>query len=443
VSSSTTVDGLVSGMNTTQVIAQLMQLAAQPQTDLKNQVTKQNGVISAYQSVNAKMNALQTAAETFTAPSPLIPTNPTWQSAKATSSSSAVVATATAGATAGSFTFDVTALAKAQVTTARGFTATDPITTGSGLDLTVGTTTTHINVGTDTPQGVADAINGAKLGVSAAVLNTTQGTILQLTGGTGVANAFSLSGLAYGTTDVTPAADAEITVGNPNTTGYTVTSGTNTFTNVAPNVTLNVSQLATGVSVNVATDADAIADKMQAMIDAANAALSQIKTSTAYNATSKSGGPLMGDYAVRNISSDMLSAVGNGMSGYGDFKKFGVQLTRDGTLTFDRTKFVSAFNADPAGVQGAVADGLAKQLRTVADTATDPLTGSLTTAIQGGNNTVKSLNDQISDWNVRLAAKQAAYQRQFTQLEVALGKMKDQSSWLSGQIAGLGSSSGQ
>src|SRR5205807_4832571 len=138
VSSSTTVDGLVSGMNTTQVIAQLMQVAAQPQTDLRNQVTKQNAVISAYQSVNVKMNALQTAAEAFTAPSPLIPTNPTWQSAKATSSSSAVVATASSGATTGTFTFDVTALAKAQVTTARGFTATDPVTAGAGLDLTVG-----------------------------------------------------------------------------------------------------------------------------------------------------------------------------------------------------------------------------------------------------------------------------------------------------------------
>jgi len=54
VSSSTTVDGLVSGMNTTQVIAQLMQLAAQPQTDLKNQVAQENTVISAYQSVKAE-----------------------------------------------------------------------------------------------------------------------------------------------------------------------------------------------------------------------------------------------------------------------------------------------------------------------------------------------------------------------------------------------------
>ncbi len=440
-SSSTTVDGLVSGMNTTQVIAQLMQLAAQPQTDLKNQVAQENTVISAYQSVNSRLAALQTAAEAFTQPSPLIPTNPTWQSVKATSSTTGVVATATAGAAAGTFGFDVTALAKAQVTTAR-VDPTNPVTWGSGLDVTVGSTTTHVDVGTDTAQGVADAINGAKLGVTAAILTTTQGTVLQLTGSTGSANAFSVAGLSVGTTDVNPAQDAEITVGDPNTSGYTVTSSTNTFNNVAPNVTLNVSALATGVSVNVASDTDTVADKMQAMIDAANAALSQIKTSTAYSATSKSGGALMGDYTVRNIQSSVLSAAGNGMLGYGDFKKFGVQLTRDGTLKFDRSTFISAYNADPAGVQGAVAGGLAKQLDTVAKAATDPLTGSLTTAIQGGNNQVRTLNQQISNWNVRLTAKQAAYQRQFTHLEVALGKMKNQSSWLSGQIAGLASSSG-
>ena len=89
----TTVDGLVSGMNTTQVISQLMQLAAQPQTNLKTEVSKENAVISAYQSVNAKMAALKTAAEAFTPPSALTPTNPTWQSVKATSSSSARPAT--------------------------------------------------------------------------------------------------------------------------------------------------------------------------------------------------------------------------------------------------------------------------------------------------------------------------------------------------------------
>jgi flagellar hook-associated protein 2 len=428
-------------MNTTQVIAGLMQVAAQPQTNLKSQVAKENGVISAYQSLNTRMAALRTAAQAFTAPSPLIPTNPTWQSVKATSSSTAVVATASAGAATGTFTFDVTALAKAQLTTARVDPA-GPVTLGSGIDLTVGTTTTHVDIATDTDtaQGVADAINGAKLGVTAAVLSTSQGTVLQFTGATGTAHSFSVAGLSAATTDVTTAADAEITVGDPNNGGYTVTSGTNTFANVMPNVTLNVSQLATGVSVNTVSDTDSIADKMQAMVDSANAVLGQIKSQTGYNPATKSGGPLMGDSTLRGIQGATLSAVGNGATGYGDFKQLGIQLNRDGNLTFNRNAFITAYNANPAGVQDAVAGGVAKQFDTITKAATDPISGSLTTAIQGGNDQVRHLNRQISDWNVRLQARQAAYQRQFTHLEVALGKMKDQSSWLSGQIAGLSTS---
>ena len=50
---------------------------------------------------------------------------------------------------------------------------------------------------------------------------------------------------------------------------------------------------------------------------------------------------------------------------------------------------------------------------------------------------VKSYNDQIADWDVRLQARRQGLQKQFADLEVALGKMKDQSSWLSGQLASL------
>ena len=90
---------------------------------------------------------------------------------------------------------------------------------------------------------------------------------------------------------------------------------------------------------------------------------------------------------------------------------------------------------DVAAWDGAA--GLAQQLDTVAKGATDPITGTLTAAIKGGNTQITSLNRQIADWDVRLAARQQALQRQFTNLELALGKMKNQSNWLSGQIAGL------
>jgi len=52
--------------------------------------------------------------------------------------------------------------------------------------------------------------------------------------------------------------------------------------------------------------------------------------------------------------------------------------------------------------------------------------------------TISSLNDQVSEWDVRLELRRTALQKQFSGLEVALGKMQQQSSWLAGQLAGLG-----
>src|SRR5579885_817201 len=104
-----------------------MKVEAQPQTNLKNKVTSDQTILASYQAVNTKMQALGTAAGTLTQAS-------TWQAATATSSSTSVVATAGTGAPTGTYTFDVTSLARAQVTTAI-VPSSGSITTGSGLDI--------------------------------------------------------------------------------------------------------------------------------------------------------------------------------------------------------------------------------------------------------------------------------------------------------------------
>jgi flagellar hook-associated protein 2 len=221
-----------------------------------------------------------------------------------------------------------------------------------------------------------------------------------------------------------------------------MSSSTNTFTNVIPNVTFTATAAQTGVTLTVSNDVDSIANKMQALVDAVNAANSQINTSTAYNTTSQKGSPLTGDSTVRELQSSMLSAVSQGYSGYGSFKQFGLQLDSSGNLTFDKAAFVSAYNANPSAVQDGVSNGLAATFDDIATKASDYADGSLTTAIQSHNNTVSSLNSEISDWDSRLTDKQAALQKQFADLETALGQMKDQSNWLSSQLAGLPTGSG-
>src|SRR5215213_3011292 len=98
-----TVDGLITGLDTTTIISQLMSLERMPQTRLKTSLTAQQADVTAYQAINTKMAALQAAAEK-------VALADTWTKGTATSSSAAVTASAGTGSVTGSVTFSVTSV---------------------------------------------------------------------------------------------------------------------------------------------------------------------------------------------------------------------------------------------------------------------------------------------------------------------------------------------
>ncbi len=57
--------------------------------------------------------------------------------------------------------------------------------------------------------------------------------------------------------------------------------------------------------------------------------------------------------------------------------------------------------------------------------------------INGRKSLIDNMNDQISGWDVRLAARKLALTRQFSAMETSLSSLNNQSSWLSGQLASL------
>src|SRR6185503_4750149 len=107
------IDGLISGLKTTDMIAQLMQVEALPQTALKTKAAVQGKAVAAYQSINTRMSSLLAAAKALGSAD-------TWGAMKATASSDAVAVTAKSGATAGSLTFTVDNLAAAHTFTFDG-----------------------------------------------------------------------------------------------------------------------------------------------------------------------------------------------------------------------------------------------------------------------------------------------------------------------------------
>ena len=443
------VDGLVTGMNTAEIIGQLMQLERQPQLRLKTQANVAQRTIDAYRSVNALFLQLKTAAESLT-------TGSGWSLTKATSSDPArVAASATAGASAGTLTFTVDQLAVAGVSASSGTvtgTASTVATSGSTLRLTKGTTETLIAVGDGSLAGVVKSINDANAGVVASAVQVTPGEYkLQLTSTTtGAAstvalddglggNPFAASTLgAVGA--ITSGQDARLQVGGAG--GYSVTRASNTISDLMAGVTLTLTKAdpATSVTVDVTSDSAGTADAVQKMVDGVNAALADIRKHTAYDSVLKRGALLSGDGLLRGLQQDLLGeATGAGIAG--------VTVTRDGTVAFDRTKFLAQLEKDPAGTKALVggttaAPGIAERLRSLADLATRSAVASagpglLTSAMKSHEDQIRGLNSNIASWDARLTLRENKLRRQFAALETALGKMQQQGTWLAGQIAGL------
>jgi flagellar hook-associated protein 2 len=78
--------------------------------------------------------------------------------------------------------------------------------------------------------------------------------------------------------------------------------------------------------------------------------------------------------------------------------------------------------------------GLAQRLTTLVNDATNSTTGALTTAQQGRQTAIEDLQDQIDNWNTRLATYRETLTRQFTAMETALAKLKSSMSSISSLV---------
>jgi flagellar hook-associated protein 2 len=438
------VSGLASGLDTASIIDQLMQLEAASQTRLKSRVSTETSTLKVLQNLNAKFASLATKATDLSKAT-------AWTPITATSSSDKVTVRATSGTSAGalSFTVDTTALAH-RLTFTSAAAMTDVVvpadTSGKHtVTLTVGGTPQTVDAGDGTLASLVGALNGGGTGVSAAALKLDDGTyrlVVQSTT-TGAASTVTLTATdgsaLLGGSAVVAGRDAAITIG-----GDTLHSATNTFANVLPGLDITVSTAAIGstVEVSVARDTSSASTQAQAFVDAVNSILTDIETTTKYNAATKTSGALSGDATVRSLSSALLDAInpGDGTT----LADIGIQTDRYGKLVLDAEKFSTAYAADAASVTEKLSGttGLAARIGKVATSASDKFEGSLTTSITSRTTGIDRLNDSIEAWNDRLELRRTTLTRQFTALETALSQMNSQSSWLTSQISSLSNSSG-
>lgn len=307
---------------------------------------------------------------------------------------------------------------------------------------------TNVSDGDGTLASVVNNINSSGAGISATAVQVgTSSYRLQLAAAsTGQASAITVGTSLFGAlgslTTLTAGTDAQLTVGS-GPGAYTVTSASNTVSGLMTGVSLTLAKAdpQNPVTVTVAQDPSTLAGAVQTMVDAANTALSQISQATAYNGSSNTAGPLLGDSVIEQLQNQILTAVSNLVPGSNlDPSSVGIQLTDTGSITFNQSTFTAAYTANPSAVASLfqqATTGIAQRLQTVGSNATDPVSGSLTVEIQGGQAEVTDLANQIAAWQPILDSKRQGLQAQFTQMETLLSSLKAQSSSLS---AALGTS---
>jgi flagellar hook-associated protein 2 len=438
------VDGLISGLDTTSLINSLIQAEGAPQAQLKTKLTTTQAAATAYRSINTRFDAVRTAAEALTK-------TDLWSTAKASSSSSSVTATLGSSPQTGSLTVNVTAVAATHTMASNDrWAGLDRPANFSSIDIKVGSTTTTIPVGgTGTLDDAVKAINASDVKVTASTVQVAPGQYaLQLTADeSGLAASFEASA-GSGFKVTSQGADAKLTVGTT-ADALQISSPTNTFTGLLSGLTLTVSKPENGVTIGVAADPQAIAGKVKTLVDAINSALSGIDTYSA--ADGGATAVLKGDSGLMNLSSRLLTAVSDAVGGSSPVGA-NIQLNKDGTVRFDETEFVKQLKADPALVQRLVSgvpasggtaavQGVAQRVLDLAKSATDTTTGTLVTLAKGRDELAKDIQERIDDWDLRLAMRKETLSRQFTAMETALSSMKNQSTWLAGQLNSLPSSS--
>lgn len=376
------------------------------------------------------------------------------------------VATATLSGTSqpkGTFSLEVTDIAKGQQLASTAYSAsTDTVGAGtltlrfgtvSGTTFTedTGHAAVNITVNTgDTLADVASSINSSGAGVTAYIANTASGAQLVLKGPEGAANGFvleaaedvadpGLSNLAW-----TPSSGSGTLMANAQDAAYSIdglnyTSASNTINDPVPGLKLQLTGTNSGspTTISFSNPSDNITSSMRDLTDALNEVMSSL------NAATGIGGDLATDPGARALKQSMTRLSGatvmpNATGKAKTLADLGLSIQRDGTFALDTDRLSSTMADDPEGVAAMFTNGLYGVYATInkvyrsatSSTNTNSLAGSITKY----NKELTKISENISDFADQQEKLRARLASQFTASEGRIAVLKSTQDMLKNQI---------
>lgn len=412
--------------------------------------------LSAYGKLQDAVSALQTAAQA-------VAETGTFGALKAASGSDAISATVDSTAIPGQYDIQVTALASAQTLVAAGRAdQTSTIGADGSIAITLADGTIHTldMTGQDTSlDGLVSAINAdPDLGVNATLINDgsatpyrllltarntgTEAAItkIEVTGNTDLQNFIGYDKAGGSTSNFSEQAvtDAQFSID-----GISITSQTNTITDVIGGVDLTLNKTTSSpTSLSITRDDTVATQAIEDFVTVYNSLQDTIQTLTAYDVANQTSSALTGDSLARRVQTELRSALNTASSGgTNPLSLSQIGITTDpitGKLSVDETKLGDALSNDLQGVTSLFtsATGAGKLM----SDATDQFTrsdGLFSITTEGLNTTISQMQEQYQTTADRIDQRMDTLRQQFIQLDTMVAQMNSISSYLTQQLSML------
>lgn len=456
--------GSGSGMNLSELLDGLSAAEQKRLTPLTQQQTSFKGKLSAFGVLQNALAKVETAAAALKKADTINGTS-------VSSKNDAFSATTDSAASAGSYNIEISQLAKAQSLLSgkmpnpkdnlgnsnetRTITITQP-GQEKPMEVTLAKDKTSLN-------DIRDAINKQEGSVTASIMKGDDDTYyLSLTSketGTKSEMTVSVTGdddlgkiLNYtpgststdGMKQTVPAADAKLKVN-----GIDITRQSNVITDAPAGVTLTLKSVTkpdTPEVLSVVRDPKATKDAIQAFVDAYNSLQTTFSSLTKYTAVeagqeqSSGNGELVGDNTLRNIQTQLKAQLSSAQGG--DVKtlaSLGITQDLNGKLKIDNEKLDKALKEKPGSVNQFFAGdgettGFATQMDKLLNGALDTSKGTLKSATDGINRSLKNLDKQVISTTANINATIERYKIQFGQLDKLVTSFKNTGNMLSAQF---------
>lgn len=426
---------------------------------IDDKITQTEAKISGYSAVKFALSELKSAFEKLNDASD-------FASLKVSNTQPAAFgATASTSAAAGSFSLQVTQVARPQRTASDVFAARDTsLNGGSAFDLRlqIGTgAEQRINVTTATPAGMVSAINGAKLGVTAQLLNTGSGFAVVVTGEDGAAKSFTLSAsqtgtqtavadVNFGTPPVQTAQDAQFTLN-----GLPMSRATNSITDAIDGVTLELYTATTGAArLDFNRDTSGIKDQVRALVTAYKDFDETLKILGNRDSDVETfGGALAGDSLLQNVRNQVRNLLTSTSDTPGSTvvaaRNVGLSFDRNGMLQLDETRLEAAlqnnfdevvqmfsagtnnqsvYSTAPAGLAGKAVKSLDEMLRS---------TGLIDKQSATAQKKIAEYQSELEKLQDRMDMLLNRYMKQFAAMESIVGNSNSLRTSLKGTFEGM------